>query len=111
MNTLRIDRIVVPHGASRDSLERGATEQRAGPHRITAAAQRERDALTKPERTSFLVNDTSVRISYDKEIGRVVMQVLDKESATVVKQIPSEEMVAFLRRFRTAVALLVDTTA
>jgi uncharacterized FlaG/YvyC family protein len=39
------------------------------------------------------------------------MQVLDKDSATVVKQLPSEEMVAFLKRFRKAVALLVDTTA
>jgi len=39
------------------------------------------------------------------------MRVLETDSARVVKQLPPEEMVAFLKRFRRAVALLVDTTA
>ena len=63
-----------------------------------------------PERASFPVDETAVRISYDKAIGRIVVQFLDKESAEVVKQLPPEELVTFLKRFRKAVALLVDKT-
>ena len=111
MDTLRIERMVALHGTPRGSQSSARVQQRAGPYLNAAARARERDGLRKSESTSFLVDETSVRFSYDKEIGRIVMQVLDKDSATVVKQLPSEEMVAFLKRIRKAVALLVDTTA
>jgi hypothetical protein len=65
----------------------------------------------KSERPLYPVDDTAVRISYNKEIGRIVVQVLDKRSATVLQQLPSEEVAAFLKRFRKTVALLVDITA
>ena len=57
-----------------------------------------------------ITEDTAVRISYDKDIGHIVVKVLDKESAMVVRQLPSEETVAFFKQFHKAVALLVDTT-
>jgi uncharacterized FlaG/YvyC family protein len=75
-----------------------------------AATPGETGERSKLKRAS-IGEETALRISYDKDIGRIVVQVLDKESATVVRQLPSEEVVAFLQRFRKATALLVDRTA
>jgi uncharacterized FlaG/YvyC family protein len=112
MDIRRIERMVGMHMPTRQAcVDPGSKEGKAGPQPDAAARARERDGLSKPEDTSFPVDETSVRFSYDKEIGRIVMQVLDTESATVVKQLPSEEVVAFLKRFRKTIALLVDTTA
>jgi len=45
-------------------------------------------------------SNRTVQIQYDKEIGRTVIQVLDGQTQKVVAQIPSEEMVNFMKRFR-----------
>jgi len=111
MDTLRIERMAVLHGNPRGSQSSARVQQRAGPSLAALGPPAARAHRQQSETAPPRFNDTSVRFSYDKEIGRIVMQVLDKDSATVVKQLPSEEMVAFLKRFRKAVALLVDTTA
>ena len=111
VDTLRIERMAVLHGNPRGSPGLGQVRQRAGPHPDPQSPPAPRAEREQRELTPSHFNDTAVRFSYNKEIGRVVMQIVDKSSAAVVKQLPSEEMVAFLRRFRTAVALLVDTTA
>ncbi len=69
--------------------------------------------IGRPEKSAgarFTSGETTIRIAYDKEIERIVVQILDKESATVVKQFPAEEAVAFLRKFRKTVALVIDGT-
>jgi hypothetical protein len=111
MDTLRIERMAVLHGNPRGSPGLGHVRRRAGPHCNALGPPTPRAEREQREPAPSRFNDTSARFSYDKEIGRVVMQVLEKDSTTVVKQLPSEEMVVFLKRFRKAVALLVDTTA
>lgn len=42
----------------------------------------------------------SLEMHYDKDIGRVVVQVVDEQTKTVVFQIPSEELVSSMKSFR-----------
>jgi uncharacterized FlaG/YvyC family protein len=43
-------------------------------------------------------NNRTIQMEFDKEIGRVVIQVVDGNSQQVVAQIPSEELVSLMRR-------------
>jgi uncharacterized FlaG/YvyC family protein len=45
-------------------------------------------------------NNRTVQITFDKEINRTVIQVVDGQSQKVVAQIPSPEIVAFMKRFK-----------
>ena len=110
MDAPRIERAVLlrapqtygSFGSSRKREKTDASDEAAAkPGEVGRPAKPERVPITK---------DTVVRISYDKDIGRIVVKVLDKESAMVVRQLPSEEMVAFFKQFHKAVALLVDRT-
>jgi len=51
---------------------------------------------------------SELRIHYDDQLGRTIVRVVDRESREVVNQIPSEEVVAFLRKFRRLTGALVD---
>ncbi len=73
-----------------------------------AGKRRERYGSGEPEKAFSSGGETTLRISYDKEIGRIVAQILDTASRKVVRQLPSEELVAFLTQFRKVVPLLVD---
>ena len=111
MDVLSIERTGFLHAPPRGVWSgSGGKEERTVAYKEAAHRAQERGRPGKPERGSFPVGETAVRISYDKTIGRIVVQFLDKESAQVVKQLPPEELVAFLQRFRKAVALLVDKT-
>jgi uncharacterized FlaG/YvyC family protein len=45
-------------------------------------------------------SNRTVQIQYDKDINRTIIQVVDGQSQRVVAQIPSEELVNFMKRFR-----------
>ena len=47
----------------------------------------------------------------DKETGDLSIQVVDKNSGEVIREIPPEELVAFSRRFREMLGLFVDEQA
>jgi len=52
--------------------------------------------------------NNSIRFSYDASIKRVIVQILNGETKELVKQIPPEEMVRFLKAFNELVGLMVD---
>jgi hypothetical protein len=107
MDALRIERV----GLSQASPTRACLG--SGSKREPTAVADKPGKTGQPDKSAGVkvtADETALRITYDKEIERIVAQVFDKESATVVKQLPSEELVAFLRKFRKAVALLVDKT-
>ncbi len=97
-------------GIDRWELER-ITLRSSGPTRpdaIGATKQDERSDGGWPSRGSSAGQTTFLHLSYDKNIGRVVVRILD-ESGKMVRQLPSEETVAFLRQFREAVPLVNET--
>ncbi len=99
MDLLRIERTGLLH--TRPS---GSVPTRAGKRETPAGPG-------KSESVSFPGDAIAVRISYDKDIGRVVAKTHDTESGRVVRQLPPEEFVAFLKWYRKAVPLIVDKTA
>lgn len=52
---------------------------------------------------------TQVRFRVDSQSGGVIVQVVDKESDEVVRQIPREEMIAFRQRMAEMRGILFDT--
>ena len=50
-------------------------------------------------------SNRTVQIQYDKDINRTIIQVIDGQSQRVVAQIPSEELVNFMKRFRSYLSL------
>ncbi len=107
MSDLRIERTAL---GARGSPVLKPRKRALGSSLSVARATRMANELKKRERTSSQGDAPDVRIFYDNEIGRIVMQVVDRESSTVMRQIPSEEVVNFLSKFRTAVPSLVDMT-
>jgi uncharacterized FlaG/YvyC family protein len=45
-------------------------------------------------------NSRSLEMHFDRDIGRVVVQVMDEKSGKVVFQVPSDEFVESLKSFR-----------
>ncbi len=53
----------------------------------------------------------SVEFSFDEQIGRNVVRVVDAETRTLIRQIPSEEMLAIARALDRLQGLLVQEQA
>ncbi len=65
----------------------------------------ENGVMTRPS-----PDKTVTLISYDNDIARIVVQIFDAATSRVIRQIPSEDVAAFLKKFRTAVPLAIDIT-
>ena len=79
----------------------------------TAAAQRAPGSLDQLKEAVKATNDfvnlvnNSVEFSLDDDTGATVVKVIDKETKEVVRQIPSEEMLAIAKALDTVQGLLV----
>ena len=110
MDALRIERAALLYAPPvRGAFGSRCNREKTDGSDEAATKPGETDEPVKRQRAS-ITEDTALRISYDQDIGRIVVRVLNSESATVVRQLPSEEEVAFLKRFRKAVAPRVDTS-
>ena len=110
MDALRIERAPLLHASPvRGSFGSRCNREKTDGSGEAATKPGEANGPDKNPQRASTTEDTALRISYDQDIGRIVVQVFDNASATVVRQLPSEEEVAFLKRFRKAVAPLVDT--
>lgn len=57
------------------------------------------------------LKNTSVRFRVDRELGELLISVVDQRTDEVVRQIPSEEMVELTRRMQEFQGLIFDRTA
>lgn len=60
------------------------------------------------EMLKFFEQNTSVKFQYDKSINRIIIQVINGGNKEIIKQIPPEDMVRFLKAFNEFIGLLVD---
>ena len=87
--------------------ERPASGDAPPPQTQHAAAPAADAAVTKPVTLpEFPQYELSFRL--DKERGRVVVQVIDSKSGTVVRTVPPEELGRALRRLPDARGVLLD---
>ena len=52
-----------------------------------------------------------INFSIDEETGRLMAKVIDAQTNEVIKQIPPERVMAFVRRFQEFIGLLLDEKA
>lgn len=60
------------------------------------------------EMLKFFEQNTSVKFQYDKSINKIIIQVINGGNNEIIKQIPPEEMVRFLKAFNEIIGLLID---
>ena len=65
------------------------------------------DALTRLQETLQHV-EPRIEFSVDKELNQVIIRVLDKETGDLIRQIPSEEVLALDRFFMDQSGLFVE---
>ena len=59
----------------------------------------------------FAFGGRTIQFSFDKEINRVIVKVTSEESGEVIRQIPPEDYLQFVSRFRELLGVLFDETA
>lgn len=64
-----------------------------------------------PEAAQPVPSSTSVRFSVDRELDKVVIRVVEKQSKEVVRQIPSDKMLALEKRMNDLTGTLYDREA
>jgi len=67
-------------------------------------------ALTKIQKNSDPFN-RKLNFSFNKEIGRVVIKVMDSETNTVVRQVPPEQFIHLVEEIRKITGSVVDLKA
>ena len=60
------------------------------------------------QRMSEMVGGNKLQFSVNKELGSVVVSIVDSETNQVIKQIPSEDMVKLKLRIRKAIGSMFD---
>ena len=76
------------------------------------ASPREKSAkIVKLDPMISASRNTALSFSVNKDLGEVVVQVIDKDTMEVIRQIPSEERMRLLARMEKSVGMLVDQEA
>lgn len=57
---------------------------------------------------AIVIEDRSIEFSYDEEIDRVIVKVRSNDTDQIVREIPPEDYVQFLSRFKEAIGVLFD---
>lgn len=65
-------------------------------------------ALRRDTLDSLAPRSTVLQLSVDDELGRVVAQVVDRDSGDIVREIPPEELIAMAKTLRALNGQLVD---
>ncbi len=72
-----------------------------------ASEQMIKDAVNEAN-NKLKVNKRHCQFTYEKDINRVSVKLIDEETGDVIREIPSEETLDMLRRLKDMTGLLVD---
>jgi flagellar protein FlaG len=53
-------------------------------------------------------NNNTLQMNFDRELNRVIVQVINRNSQEVITQIPSQEALNIMRRLRQYLSLITD---
>jgi flagellar protein FlaG len=75
----------------------------------TETATPSTDALEAWDRVvQAMENNNTLQMNFDKELNRVIVQVINRNSQEVIIQIPSQEVLNIMRRLRQYLSLITD---
>lgn len=66
-----------------------------------------KDAIEKLEKTSSIFNKR-LKLYVNREINRIVIKVIDRNTDKVIREIPPEEIQRLIARIRETIGVLVD---
>ena len=100
----------------RDDAEPAASSQTFGVTTSEAKAEKPDERAAPTENISLLegfaqefeMQARKVVFHVSVETGDLLIQVVDGETGDIVRQIPPDEVIAFMRRFREVLGLLLD---
>ncbi|MCF6289678.1 MAG: flagellar protein FlaG [Desulfobacterales bacterium] len=89
-------------------------EQRKAPELSVAGPEQDRSKVAPEEILSKIKDLTedgvySIRFEMNKEIEKLIIKVVDKESGELIRQIPPEELITASERMRDYRGLIIET--
>ena len=75
---------------------------------IEQSVAQTKEASQQLQRLSEIVSDNKLQFSVNKELGSVVVSIVDASTDKVIKQIPSEEIQNLKLRIRKAIGSIFD---
>ena len=75
---------------------------------IEQSVAQTKEASQQLQKLSEIVSDNKLQFSVNKELGSVVVSIVDSNTNQVIKQIPSEDMVKLKLRIRKAIGSMFD---
>lgn len=85
--------------------------QGSNPAELNPEDEKERFERITKELNSKLDDNLALRFGEDKETGQGFFQLVERESGEVVRQVPSEEILEFMKRFQSFSGLLFSQQA
>ncbi|MCS7281704.1 MAG: flagellar protein FlaG [Desulfobacterota bacterium] len=100
LENLELKKVTLPKREfPKENIVRKKTEENLDPKEIT---ERIKEFLETVNRNTIL------KMRYDKDIDRVIVTILEEGTEKVIRQIPPEELVAFLKRFRNSLSVIFE---
>ena len=93
-----------PESASSQPISKDAPKEETSPSQLQEAVASMNDLIGT-------LNSSSLQFSIDDETGKTIVKVMDAETKEVIKQIPSEEMVAISKALDQLKGLLIQQKA
>ncbi len=76
--------------------------------RVAATASSSSALETWDRVVEAMENNNTLQMNFDKELNRVIVQVIDGRSEQVITQIPSDELLNMMRKLRRYLSLITD---
>lgn len=93
-------------------LSRVLAEQVLPPQEVTPGSYSEREINLAIEQVQVMMDlrNRSVEFTTDTESGAQVVKVVDSDSGDVIRQIPAEELLSFMRNLTRMLGTFIDET-
>lgn len=93
-------------------LSRVLAEQVLPPQEVTPGNYSEREINLAIEQVQVMMDlrNRSVEFTTDTESGAQVVKVVDSDSGDVIRQIPAEELLSFMRNLTRMIGTFIDET-
>ena len=111
-NSVNVQQVAVP---SVKPIATAPVEQRAQAEKVLPAAntnvstsQTELDKSIEQIQVMMDLRQRSVQFSTDNESGTNVVKVVDSESGDVIRQMPAEELLSFMRNLTRMMGTFID---
>lgn len=99
--------------AGEASSAAGRTREAARPGSADQAEKLEQEVRESVEKLNNFIRPyvTSLEFSIDKDLGRIVVKIIDNETEEVIKQIPSEDVLELTKALDKVAGLIVEQEA